>query len=268
MAVAGIRLDINSAELRKLRDEILRLFPAAQAAQKFAPIVRRAIQPMTQTLRSITPVGPTGNLLRAVDSKVVTYAQTGVVVGVVGFTRAGNGASESAAGGGVREGRDRAFHQWWLEYGTKERRVTTAKARVYARRSPTKPFSRRRNGRVELVTGRGVLHTVQELTPTFIASSFDTLGPFRIDVASGRGGRVQTTPGSPHAFFRKSKTPIVIPGMAPGGAGGQPPLETAWNRTKGEMAASLQRDLSLTIEQAWAALRFRSSGSSNSTDNL
>lgn len=268
MAVAGIRLDINAAELRALRDEIRRLFPAKQAAQVIAPVIRKAIRPMVTTLRSIAPVGPTGNLKRAVTSKVVTYKQDGVAVGIVGFTRAGRSGTRSAAGGTVRAGKDRAFHQWWLEYGTNDRKITQAKPRIYARKSPTRPFARRRNDKWELVTGKGVLHTVQEQTPTYIASSFNRLGPFKIMRQVGRDGRVETDPGYPNAFFRKSKTPIVIPGVTPGGTSGDPPLATAFDRTKAEMAATLQRELSLTITQAWAALRFRSLGVANSTDTL
>lgn len=268
MAVAGIKLDLNAEELRNLQAEIKRFFPAKQAAQVVAPIIRKAIQPTVQYLRYITPVGPTGNLKRAVTSKVVTYKQDGVAVGIVGYTRAGRAESSSAAGGSVRAGKDRAFHQWWLERGTKERKITRAKARVYARKSPTKPFARRRNGQWELVMGKGVLHTVQEQTPTYIASSFNRLGPFDIVKSGDRDGRVQTDPAYPKAFFRKSKNPIIIPPTPAGGIQGTPPLSTAWTQTQAIVAETLQRELSLTIQQAWAALRFRGSGTVNSTDTL
>lgn len=267
MAVGGIKLDISTEELKAMRDEIRRFFPAKQAAEVLAPIVRRAIKPMTDALRAVAPVGPTGNLKRAVTSKVVTYKQNGVAVGVVGFTRAGRGSSASAAGGSVRAGKDRAFHQWWLEYGTKDRQITKPKNRIYARRSPTKPFARRRLNQWELVIGKGVLHTVQEKTPTYIASSFNKLGPFKIVRVVGREG-VKTDPGYPFAFFKKSKTPFEIHGVTPGGVNGEPPLATAFERSKAEMSATLQHDLALTIEQAWAAMRYRSTGSVNSTDTL
>lgn len=268
MAVVGVKLDLNTEELRNLRDEIRRFFPAKQAAQVLAPIIRRAIQPTVRRLREVTPVGPTGNLKRAVSSKVVTYKQDGVAVGIVGFTRAGREAASSAAGGSVRAGKDRAFHQWWIERGTKERKRFKPKLRTYARKSPTKPFARRRNGQWELVMGKGVLHLVEEQTPTYIASSFNRLGPFKIVKQIGTDGRVQTDPAYPNAFFRKSKTPITIPETPAGGREGRPPLSTAWAETQEQVASILREQLTITMEQAWAALRFRSSGTASGTDSL
>lgn len=268
MAVAGIKLDLNTEELRSLQQSIRRFFPTSRAAQVLAPIIRKAIKPTENYLRYITPVGPTGNLKRAVTSKVVQYKQDGVAVGIVGYTRAGAGASSSAAGGSVRAGKDRAFHQWWIERGTKERKITEPKLRTYARKSPTRPFARRRNGQWEMVMGRGVIHLVEEQTPTYIASSFNKLGPFEIVKQKGRDGRVQTDPAYPKAFFRKSKTPIIIPETPVGGTGGVPPLKTAWEQTQAVVAESLRRDLALTLEQAWSALRYKDSGTASGTDTL
>jgi hypothetical protein len=268
MAVAGIKLDLNIAELRELQQRIRQFFPNKQAAQVLAPIIRKAIKPTENYLRYITPVGPTGNLKRAVTSKVVQYKQDGVAVGIVGYTRAGKGPASSAAGGSVRAGKDRAFHQWWIEKGTDERKITQAKPRTYARKSPTRPFARRRNGKWELVMGKGVLHLVEEQTPTYIASSFNKLGPFSIIKSAGRDGRVETDPAYPKAFFRKSKTPIIIPALPVGGSTGQPPLRTAWEQTQAVVAESLRRDLAITMEKAWATLRYRDSGTASGTDTL
>lgn len=268
MAVGGIKLDLNTQELRDLQQQIRRFFPAKQAAQVLAPIVRKAIRPTVQRLKEITPVGPTGNLQRSVTSKVVTYKNSGVAVGIVGYTRAGTGPSSSAAGGAVRAGKDRAFHQWWLEKGTKERKITTPKIRTYARTSPTRPFARKRNDQWELVMGRGVLHIVQERTPTYIASSFNKLGPFKIIRQAGRDGRVQTDPAYPRAYFRKSNTPITISEMPAGGSEGRPPLSTAWAETQEQVATVLREQLGLTLTQAWSALRYRDSGTASGTDTL
>lgn len=268
MAVGGISIDINTDELRELRDRIRSFFPNQQAAQILAPIMRKAVQPMVRRLREVSPVGPTGNLKRAAASKVVTYKRDGVAVGIVGYRRAGREAAGSAAGGSVRAGPDRAFHQWWLERGTQDRKNFKPKARVYARKSPTKPFVRTRNGQQETVQGRGVLHMVEERTETYIASSFNKLGPFTIKKTIGRDGRVETDPAYPRAFFRKSKTPIVLAGVTPGGSQGRPPLQSAFQDTQAEMAAILQRELKVSIEQAWAALRYRDEGTFSGTDTL
>lgn len=267
MAVAGIRLTIVNDFAPVIR-EIGQMVTPEKAAAIIAPILRTAIRPTVNRLRQITPVGPTGNLKRAVTSKVIPYRADGTAIALVGYTRAGKRDSSSAAGGAVRAGPDRGFHQWWVEFGTDERKITQGKIRKYQRKSPTTPFARRRNGQSELVVGKGVLHEVQEKNETYIASSFKKLGPFTIVRQVGGTGRVQTDPAYPRAFFRKSKTPIVIPPMPAGGTSGNPPVNTAWLQTQEEVAAILQRELSISLSKAWEALRYRDSGSASGTDTL
>lgn len=265
MAVTGIQLNINSEELRGLADRLRTFFPNKQAADVIAAAIRKAIVPTTKRLREITPVGPTENLRRAVSSKVVKYANTGIAIGLVGYNRAGKAGSSSAAGGTVRAGKDRAFHQWWVEQGTQERRIGKFSATPYQRRSPTKPFVRTRLGKQETVRGKGVVHTVVGQN-AYIASSFNRLGPFKF--IESADGRMQTEPAYPRAFFKKSRDPIVIPAMPAGGTAGRPPVNTAFLETQDQMAGILQRELSLSLAQAWAALRFRESGTVTGTDTL
>lgn len=265
MAVAGIQLDINTDELRGLAANIQAFFPKADAADVLGDAIEKAIWPAYLRLREVTPVGPTGNLKRAVAYKIVKYKQTGVAVGLIGYQRAGQGDARSAQGGTVLAGPDRAFHQWWLEFGTRQRRVGKFSNEPYQRKSPTKPFTRVRNGRTETVRGKGVVHWVSGQN-AYIASSFNRLGPFKF--TKEQNGRVQTDPAYPKAFFKKSKTPIVIPAMPVGGDAGLPPVQTAWNQTQAQVAEYLQRHLSLTLGQAWAALRFRESGSVTGQDAL
>jgi hypothetical protein len=269
MAVAGIQLSINTDELRSLRDNIKAFFPKADAADVLGDAIEKAIYPMYQRLREVTPVGPTGNLRRAVAQKVVKYRNTGVAVGIVGYQRSAKDPGE-ATSGTVRVGPDRGFHQWWLEFGTKDRSVpgkrskgNNPKARQYTRRSPTSPFirTRVRNGEAitETVRGRGVLHPVSEKVLTYIASSYNTRGEFGME-----GGR----PDRPNAFFRKSNKPFTINPMPAGGTSGRPPVLTAFNDTQSRVAEYLQRELSLSLGEAWAALRVRDSGSITGTDTL
>jgi hypothetical protein len=267
MAVAGIQLNINTDELRSLRDNIQAFFPRAEAAEVLGEAIEKAIWPAFLRLREVTPVGPTGNLKRAVNYKIVKYKQTGVAVGLIGYNRAGAAGGSSAAGGTVLAGPDRAFHQWWLEFGTKQRRISKFSNEPYQRKSPTTPFVRVRNGRQETVRGKGVVHWVSGQN-AYIASSFNRLGPFKMLKDTGGQGRVQTDPAYPRAFFRKSKQPIVIPAMPAGGESGRPPVQTAWDQTQAQVAEYLQRELSLTLGQAWAALRFRDAGSVSGTDTL
>jgi len=177
-------------------------------------------------LREVSPVGPTGNLKRAVTSKVVEYGLDGVAVGIVGYRRAGRADSSSAAGGSVRAGPDRAFHQWWLERGTKERMVMKPADKPYTRLAHVR---RMKSGKtVDVVT-----HEVKR-QGGYIASSYNRLGEFRMlktpRMPRGqKGQRVQTEPGTPQAYFKKSSTPISIPAMPVGGSTGRPPLQTAFN---------------------------------------
>lgn len=269
MAVAGVQLNINSEELRGFREKLREFLPPKQAADVIGDAVRKAIQPMTRLLREITPVGPTGNLKRAVTSKVVKYAQSGVAVGIVGYTRAGASSSASAAGGSVRAGKDRAFHQWLVEFGTKRRVLTKISNKPYQRKSPTTPFTRVRMGRQETVRGKGVVHWVSGQNAV-IASSFNRLGPFQVVKNQSNRAGVQTEPQYPNAFFKKAKKgqPLIIEASPEGGIRGVPPVQTAFNRTQGEIAAILQRELGLSLAEAWSALRYRDLGTAGSADTL
>jgi len=209
-------------------------------------------------LREVSPVGPTGNLKRAVTSKVVEYGLDGVAVGIVGYRRAGRADSSSAAGGSVRAGPDRAFHQWWLERGTKERMVMKPADKPYTRLAHVR---RMKSGKtVDVVT-----HEVKR-QGGYIASSYNRLGEFRMlktpRMPRGQEGqRVQTDPGYPNAYFKKSSTPISIPAMPVGGSTGRPPLQTAFNQTQAQVAEILQRELRLSLEQALATLTRSATGS-------
>lgn len=271
MAVGGVKIDLNTEELRGFATKLREFLPPQVAAKIIGAAVKKAIVPMRQRLKDITPVGPTGNMKLAVSSKVVEYKQSGVAVGIVGYRRAGNAKSESAAGGEVRIGPDRAFHQWWLENGTKARTITKFSNKRYERRSPTVPFLRRRragknkNVIEEIVRGKGVVHSVSGQN-AYIASSLVRLGPFKFDRTQRPA--VATDPPYPRAFFKKSREPIVIPPMPAGGKSGQPPVQTAFNLTQGEIAAILQRELGMSLAEAWSTLRVRDSGTFEGTDTL
>jgi len=204
-------------------------------------------------LREVSPVGPTGNLKRAVTSKVVEYGLDGVAVGIVGYRRAGRADSSSAAGGSVRAGPDRAFHQWWLENGTQGRLIMKPADKPYTRLGHVR---RMKSGKtVDVVT-----HEVKR-QGGYIASSYNKLGEFRMlptpRMPHGQSGqRVQTDPGTPQAFFKKSSQPISIPAMPVGGSTGRPPLQTAFDQTQARVAEILQ-----PLEQALATLTRSATGS-------
>lgn len=253
MAVAGINLSIDKAELQQVQKALGNLFDNAGLAVTLENAIEKAIWPAYHRLQEVTPVGPTGNLKRAVAYKTVKYPRQGNVVGLIGYTRAGESGRSPAQGGSVFAGRDRAFHQWLVEYGTKPRQITTKADKPYQRKSHQRRMKSGvvANIRAHQVSGQNA----------YIASSFNRLGPFKVVRSPQDPSRVQTDPAYPNAFFRKSRTPITIPAMPAGGTSGRPPVQTAWNQTKGQVAEILSRELNLSLQQALEKLTFSSSGS-------
>jgi hypothetical protein len=251
MAIGRIELNAEIEGLDALLKNLSEALRPDQKSRIVEKAMQKAIKPVVAALERVTPLGPTGNLRRAIASKVVRYPLDGNAVGVVGFQRAGRGRATSAAGGSVRIGPDRAFHQWWLEEGTQERFVGTLANKPYIRKGHT----RRMKSGVVADVGE---HSVRQ-QGGYIASSFKRLGPFKMQPTprpprGQEGQRVQTQPGYPNAFFKKSSTPITIPAMTPGGSGGTPPLKTAFDQTQTTVAEILSRELRISLEQVWANL--------------
>lgn len=273
MAVGGIQLDAQWIGLKEVQEALGVLNGKEKKAQILKAALTKAIEPAFQRLKQITPVGPTGNLKRAITKKVAIYPQDGNAVGIVGFKRAGLSDSVSAAGGTVRAGPDRAFHQWWLEEGTKERLISVpSPPKSYNRSSYVKPsFERRtyqmtRKGKQFTVSGHSVsshpvsAHTVNDPNSYYYASSFNRLGKFKILKFRGGEKGFITDPAYPNAFFKKSRNPIKIEKMPVGGFDGQPPLKTTFEQTKSQIADILQRELRLSLEQALNVISSRSTG--------
>lgn len=242
-----IKITIDQQQLRNMQEDLARLFPKSDQARILGAIMRKAIKPALDKLKEVTPIGPTGNLALAASSKVVTYSKDGVAVGLIGYQRSGREPSASAQGGTVRRGKDRAFHQWWLEQGTEPR--------VIAKLSNT-PYGRR--GHLRRIPGKPAVEVRPHMVSgqnAYIASSFNRLGPFKMQPTprmprGEEGQRVQTDPAYPRAFFKKSKDPIIIPPMVPGGRVGRPPVETAFRESQQSVAEILQRELRITLEEA------------------
>jgi len=260
MAVAGINLNINFEGLRELQANIKAFFPKKEASEVLGDAIEKAIYPAFLRLGEVTPRGPTLNLRRAVAMKVKKYPRDGGAVGLIGYRRAGTAQATSAAGGSVRAGPDRAFHQWWLEFGTQQRVVSKKSVTPYTRKAHLRRMPSGNTVEVQQ-------HVVQKGQGKYIASSFKRLGPFKKMRDLDRN-RVQTDPAYPRAFFKASANPIVIPPTPEGGRAGIPPVQTAWDQTQGTVARYLQEELSLRLSEAWAALRFRASGSITGTDTL
>ena len=182
--------------------------------------------------------------------KVVTYKRNGGAVGLIGYNRAGVGSTTSAAGGTVQAGPDRAFHQWWLEYGTNQRVVAKLSNKPYQRKAHQRTM---KSGKVASVRA----HQVSGQN-AYIASSFNRLGPFQM--VKTFDGKMATDPAYPNAFFKKSKNPIVIPAMNPGGLG-EPPVQKTWREYQGKVAERLTSELRISLERALDSLTYTSTGS-------
>ena len=257
MAVAGVNLSLDTSELLRLQESLGKVFDNAGLAETLAEALDKALFPAMSRLRENTPVGPTGNLKRAVNMKIVKYKNSGVAVGLIGYNRAGVGKSSSAAGGTVQAGPDRAFHQWWLEFGTKQRVIAKLSNKPYQRKAHQRTM---KSGKVASIKA----HQVSGQN-AYIASSYSELGQFKMmktprPPRGESGHRVQTDPAYPNAFFRKSKNPIVIPAMNPGGSG-EPPLRKTWREYQGKVAERLTSELRISLERALDALTYTSTGS-------
>lgn len=240
------QIKIEGPDLYEIRDEFKKL-PKNIAARVIGAGLRRAAWPGEKALRANVNRmhGPTGNLAKAIKTIVKKYPRDGAAVAVVGFIKAGTGKSSSAGGGRVRKGKDRAFHQFWLEFGTDDRLITTSANNPYMRSSGAQNRKLRRalgarqakelKDRSVRVRGQG----------GYIASSFNTFGPFRFTTPKQglNKGRMRTSPQWPKAFFRKANAPIRIKGIL-----GQYPVKNAYESSRAEIAANLTVEMKKALE--------------------
>lgn len=235
---------ITGPDLLALRDEFKKL-PKNIAATVIGAGLKRAAQPAENALKKVTPAGPTGNLRRAIKTIVKRYPRDGAAVAVVGYVKAGTGKSKSAKGGTVKKGPDRAFHQFWLEFGTKDRVVSMPAILPYtrARRGERKRLRRLIGKKMadEHLKNASNRTRVQQ-QGGYIASSFNRLGPFKLKTTKGGTGRVQTSPKYPKAFFRKSNDPIQIPAV-----GAQRPVARAFSMSKAAIASNLTAEMTKAL---------------------
>ncbi|MBM4023725.1 MAG: hypothetical protein FJ284_16075, partial [Planctomycetes bacterium] len=222
---------LESTDIAALRKAFKDIHPTV-AAICMGAAAKRAMAPAESGLKAavsgrIVGVGPTGNLRRSVKAISKRYPKTGTGTAVVGFQKAGAGKSKSAGGGKVKRGPDRAYHQFWIEFGTKERETKKKASRPYVR---TKPRARKiavkelrkagvsaRDANVLLKksaaeVGSSVGGTVRiRRQGGYIASSYNSLGPFRIQ--GGKAAGVRTSPKYPKAFFTKRDQPVRLGAM-------------------------------------------------------
>lgn len=234
---SGIDMKVEFPELKELQ-KAFRQFRPSLAKKHMGAAIRRSLSPGLKALKANVSRGPTGNLARAVSSKVKTYV-SGNAVGLVGFIAAGSGKAKSAGGGKVQKGKDRAYHAGFLEFGTKERFIKT---------------SSRRGG-------------------ASIASSFRTLGPFKVARVAKRGKfagvvRVNTSPKYPKAFFKKGARGelLSVRAMPIGGKKGNPPVRSAYAQSIGQMRSQLAIEMTNSLLKAQKDLAERFPAKRNNSE--
>lgn len=244
VSVAGNTIRLDGPDLFAIREEFKQL-PKNIAARVIGAGLKRAVEPAEAALKRIVPVGPTGNLRRAIKTLVKRYPADGAAAAMVGFVKAGTRKSKSAGGGRIKKGADRAFHQFFLEFGTRSRLITTPGDQPYFRSSGAANRQLRRalgarqaremKDRSVKVRGQG----------GFIASSFNTMGPFKFSTAKQgfNKGRIKTSPQYPKAFFVKRNSPIHIPGVVP-----QYPIRAAFNASRAAIGSNLEREMRAALE--------------------
>lgn len=203
---------VEFPEIAELRKQ-LRQFPANIAAKHLGSALRKASKPGMTALRSevrANQKGPTGNLRRAITTKVVTYKKSGNAVAMVGFTKAGSG-KKTPTKGSVQKGKDRAFHAGFLEFGTKPRYTKKSIASSYNRLGP------------------------------FVLKPPPKRGKF------AGSKRVQTTPKLPKAFFKRAPAGqrVYLGVTQP-----ERPIATSFKKASGSIRSELKAGMSTAIEKA------------------
>lgn len=120
MAGQAVRVTPAISEIQQAFSQI----PKRLAAIHIGASLKRASEPSAKALKNLIRSkhkGPTGNLLRAVTTKVKRYVKDGNAVALVGF--AATGKKKVPKGAKNEKGKDRAYHQGFLEFGTKPRKT-------------------------------------------------------------------------------------------------------------------------------------------------
>lgn len=220
-------LDEVVAELKKLPPEISNRYQR-RALKKAAQPGKAALQANVRAIGSVT-----GNLLASVTEKGKSYTnnkfRVPVSVVVVGFRRpVGGGAqrtAESAFGGSVLKGPNRAYHSHLVEFGTRGRR-TPGKSRSVKRRRVIL------DGRI--ITQRDRVKERPVNNPRAILSSWNT-----------RRGSGQWQGKYPTDFIATGSV-RPMPALRP--------LERAFRQSRGEMRSILDVEMRKALTLALRAV--------------
>lgn len=220
-------LDDVVAELKKLPPEISNKYQR-RALKKAAKPGKAALEANVRAIGQVT-----GNLLASITEKGKSYTnnkfRVPVSVIVIGFRRpVGGGAqrtADSAFGGSVMKGPNRAYHSHLVEFGTKGRR-TPGKSRSVKRRRVIL------DGRI--ITQRDRVKERPANNPRAILSSWNT-----------RRGRGQWQGKYPTDFIATGSV-RPMPALRP--------LERAFTQSRGEMRSILDIEMRKALTLALRAV--------------
>jgi hypothetical protein len=209
----GIEVKVEFPQIEEIK-KAFRSMPPALAAQTEGKALKKVIDPgykaLLANVRAMNQVS--GNLLRAVAVKRKGYKKTGSAVALAGFIVA---ESDRKASQKVQQkGRDKAYHQSFIEFGTKERRTKGRYASSFKKRGPFEIAKR-----VFSVSTRSVSR------------------------------RIYTNPATPRAFFKVAKKGNTVPlgAMKPGGRTGKPPVRSAYESALPQMKALMPAEMTKAI---------------------
>lgn len=204
---------VEFPELKAIQRELKVRFDPRITAKFLGAALNKAAEDPKKALQRIVRANHkavTGNLYRSITKVVRRYPKSGNAVGLVGFNKAGAGQT-IPTGGKVQKGKDRAFHQGLIVFGTKERR--------------TKKSS--------------------------VASSFWSRGPFRVQKTVTRGknkGQARLVTGKyPFNFMKRAPKGQKV---SLGRVSGTDPIKEALNQSAGKIRESLRGSMSDIVERA------------------
>lgn len=255
----GVEVTVEFPELNNLKRAFNNLRPSL-AKKHMGAAIRQTLKPGVDALRSTTPKGPTGNLRRAIASKVKTYSNGGAV-GLVGYTAAGSGKTKPAASGTVKKGKNLGYHMGFLEFGTRERHTKGPIASSFKRLGPFKlksntslvRQSRRLTGQAQRMLLRAGRQRFQDEASAAALLRRGAQGKLAQAGAKFRqAAQVRTSPAYPLAFFKRAARGqrVYLSSMPIGGSSGQPPVRTAYERALPEMRATLPLEMAKSVRAA------------------
>jgi hypothetical protein len=211
--MAGIDINVSFPELESLVQGF-RGLPKRLAAKYIGAALRKAIAPGAKRLKQTTPRGPTGNLRRAVAIKVKRYTKGlyGNAVALAGFRAPPKKKAEDL------KGNEKGHHQGWLEFGTKERKVSAVSRRGFVIASSWGNKGGKRTGFKIIPTGDGKLRTTGKNT-----------------------------------FFRSAKKAagtLTLKKMPVGGSLKKPPVRTAYEETVSQQRSILRIEMTRGLQNA------------------